>query len=178
MAPVTAVISLLAILVYCCLDFFVRCRKECSSFGGGVSAGVAAGFGVGVSLLLFQGMWAYFMVGRICDYWVKIFAMDGYAESHGFESIQIRGDQNAIWATGGFALISCVLTAIDALVLAKGTHGAPTAPSDPAPPSPVELSAGAGAPANGLVTGWAPSPTKQSSRGTGAGINPFLGGLV
>ena len=43
-APVTAVVSIIAIALYCLLDFFVRCQKECCSTP--VRPGVAAAFGV------------------------------------------------------------------------------------------------------------------------------------
>ena len=40
--------------------------------------------------------------------------MDGYAEVLGLGSVTIAGDQNAIWSAGAFALVSAVLTAVDA----------------------------------------------------------------
>lgn len=64
-APVTAVVSIIAIALYCLLDFFVRCQKECCSTP--VRPGVAAAFGVAVALQLFQGSFVYFMIGRVSD---------------------------------------------------------------------------------------------------------------
>ena len=65
--PVTAVVSLAAIILYVILDLVVRCRKGCCQAMGGVSAGVAAGFGVALSFLLFQAMWCFLTIGVICD---------------------------------------------------------------------------------------------------------------
>ena len=64
-APTTAVVSIIAIALYCLLDFFVRCQKECCSTP--VRPGVAAAFGVAVALQLFQGSFVYFMIGRVSD---------------------------------------------------------------------------------------------------------------
>ena len=64
---VTAVISLAAVFLYVILDLVVRCRKGCFQALGGVSAGVAAGFGVALSILLFLSMWCFFTVGTICN---------------------------------------------------------------------------------------------------------------
>ena len=64
-APTTAVVSIIAIALYCLLDFFVRCQKECCSTP--VRPGVAAAFGVAVALQLFQGGFVYFMIGRVSD---------------------------------------------------------------------------------------------------------------
>ena len=51
--------------------------------------------------------------------------MDGYAEALGLGSVTIAGDQNAIWSAGAFALVSAVLTAVDAFVLAR-VYAAPS----------------------------------------------------
>ena len=64
-APTTAVVSIIAIALYCLLDFFVRCQKECCSTP--VRPGVAAAFGVAVALQLFQGSFVFFMIGRVSD---------------------------------------------------------------------------------------------------------------
>ena len=64
---VTAVVSLAAVFLYVILDLVVRCRKGCFQALGGVSAGVAAGFGVALSILLFLSMWCFFTVGTICN---------------------------------------------------------------------------------------------------------------
>ena len=64
---VTAVISLAAVFLYVILDLVVRCRKGCFQALGGVSAGVAAGFGVALSFLLFLSMWCFFAIGTICN---------------------------------------------------------------------------------------------------------------
>ena len=64
---VTAVVSLAAVILYVILDLVVRCRKGCFQALGGVSAGVAAGFGVALSFLLFLSMWCFLTIGTICD---------------------------------------------------------------------------------------------------------------
>ena len=64
---VTAVVSLAAVFLYVILDLVVRCRKGCFQALGGVSAGVAAGFGVALSFLLFLSMWCFFAIGTICN---------------------------------------------------------------------------------------------------------------
>lgn len=66
-ASVTAVISLAAVILYVILDLVVRCRKSCFQALGGVSAGVAAGFGMALSFLLFLSMWCFLIIGTICD---------------------------------------------------------------------------------------------------------------
>ena len=60
-------VSLAAIIIYVTLDLVVRCRKGCFQALGGVSAGVAAGFGVALSFLLFGSMWSFLTIGQICD---------------------------------------------------------------------------------------------------------------
>ena len=64
---VTSVVSLAAVFLYVILDLVVRCRKGCFQALGGVSAGVAAGFGVALSILLFLSMWCFFTIGTICN---------------------------------------------------------------------------------------------------------------
>ena len=60
-------VSLAAIIPYVILDLVVRCRKSYFKALGGVSAGVAAGFGVALSFLLFGSMWSFLTIGQICD---------------------------------------------------------------------------------------------------------------
>ena len=60
-------VSVAAIILYVILDLVVRCRKSCFKALGGVSAGVAAGFGVALSFLLFGSMWSFLTIGQICD---------------------------------------------------------------------------------------------------------------
>ena len=60
-------VSIAAIILYVILDLVVRCRKGCFQALGGVSAGVAAGFGVALSFLLFGSMWSFLTIGQICD---------------------------------------------------------------------------------------------------------------
>ena len=60
-------VSLAAIIMYVILDLVVRCRKKYFQALGGVSAGVAAGFGVALSFLLFGSMWSFLTIGKICD---------------------------------------------------------------------------------------------------------------
>ena len=60
-------VSLAAIIIYVILDLVVRCRKGCFQALGGVSAGVAAGFGVALSFLLFLSMWSFLTIGKMCD---------------------------------------------------------------------------------------------------------------
>ena len=60
-------VSLAAVILYVILDLVVRCRKSYFQALGGVSAGVAAGFGVALSFLLFGSMWSFLTIGQICD---------------------------------------------------------------------------------------------------------------
>jgi hypothetical protein len=60
-------VSLAAIIIYVILDLVVRCRKGCFQALGGVSAGVAAGFGVALSFVLFLSMWSFLTIGKMCD---------------------------------------------------------------------------------------------------------------
>ena len=60
-------VSIAAIILYVILDLVVRCRKSYFQALGGVSAGVAAGFGVALSFLLFGSMWSFLTIGQICD---------------------------------------------------------------------------------------------------------------
>ena len=62
---VTAVVSIIAIALYCLLDFFVRCLVNAAAHR--CAPGVAAAFGVAVALQLFQGSFVYFMIGRVSD---------------------------------------------------------------------------------------------------------------
>ncbi len=121
--------------------------------------------------------------------------MDGYAEMLGFGSVTIKGDQNAIWSAGAFALVSAVLTAVDAFVLArvyaapaKDPHGEPTVEAGTAPPVTKQKSrtkftwrkkgeASSKTKGNGpdLELGAAASPLDQSSA-PAAPANPFISG--
>ena len=127
--------------------------------------------------------------------YVQIFATDGYAEMLGLGSVTIAGDQNAIWSAGAFALVSAVLTAVDAFVLArvyaapaKDPHGEPTVEAGTAPPVTKQKSRTKftwrkkGEPSsktkgNGpdLELGAAASPLDQSSA-PAAPANPFISG--
>ena len=120
--------------------------------------------------------------------------MDGYAEMLGFGSVTIKGDQNAIWSAGAFALVSAVLTAVDAFVLArvyaapaKDPHGEPTVEAGAAPVTkqksrtkftwrkkgePSSKTKGNGP---DLELGAAASPLDQSSA-PAAPANPFISG--
>jgi hypothetical protein len=116
---VTAVVSLAAVILYVILDLVVRCRKGCFQALGGVSAGVAAGFGVALSFLLFLSMWCFLTIGTICDYWEKIYSSTTYEGPGKDFKVGLNGNQSFIWAAGVMAVIACAMTAIDAAVLAR-----------------------------------------------------------
>ena len=113
--PVSATLSIVAIGAYVLL--------HCCSAKGGVSTGVAVGFGAALALMLFQSMWGFLTIAFICDYYAKHY--DSYNES-------LTGNKNVIWATGVAALLSSVLTAIDAALLASSRAMGQTAGKTPA----------------------------------------------
>ena len=81
------------------------------------------GFGAALALMLFQSMWGFLTIAFICDYYAKHY--DSYNES-------LTGNKNVIWATGVAALLSSVLTAIDAALLASTRAMGRTAGKTPA----------------------------------------------
>ena len=101
--PVSATLSIVAIGVYVLLHCCIRT--------GGVSTGVAVGFGAALALMLFQSMFSFFTIAFICDYYASLYTDWG--------GQVLTGNKNIIWATGVAALLSSVLTAIDATLLAS-----------------------------------------------------------
>ena len=99
--PVSATLSIVAIGVYVLLHC---CRTGCTG-------GVAVGFGAALALMLFQSMWSFFTIAFICDYYASLYTDWG--------GQVLTGNKNIIWATGVAALLSSVLTAIDATLLAS-----------------------------------------------------------
>lgn len=146
--PVTAVLSLAAICIYVLMDLVVRGRARCCRAMGGVSSGVAAGFGAALSILLFQSMWGFMTVAFICDHYETTYAkFEGVHEGERYNLV-LAGNSDIIWATGVAAVLSCVLSAIDAAILFSasrsavpasttgdlgGSGGAPAAAPDAAP---------------------------------------------
>ena len=107
--PVSATLSIVAIGVYVLLHC---CRTGCTG-------GVAVGFGAALALMLFQSMWSFFTIAFICDYYASLYSSWGQKEEG---SLILLGNKNIIWATGVAALLSSVLTAIDATLLASTAH--------------------------------------------------------
>ena len=77
------------------------------------------GFGAALVLMLFQSMWSFFTIGFICDYYASLYS--GWDQKQEVSFI-LLGNKNIIWATGVAALLSSVLTAIDATLLASTAH--------------------------------------------------------
>ena len=66
--PVSAALSVAAVLIYCLMDLIVRCKlSRAQKKAKYVSAGVAGGFGAALAFLLFQSMWNLFTVAFLCD---------------------------------------------------------------------------------------------------------------
>ena len=123
--PVTAVLSLAAICIYVLMDLVVRGRARCCRAMGGVSSGVAAGFGAALSILLFQSMWGFMTVAFICDHYEKTYAKVLDAEYEGQRyNLVLAGNSDIIWATGVAAVLSCVLSAIDAAIIFRASRSA------------------------------------------------------
>ena len=107
--PVSATLSIVAIGVYVLLHC---CRTGCTG-------GVAVGFGAALALMLFQSMWSFFTIAFICDHYASRYS--GLGQKREVRAI-LTGNKNIIWATGVAALLSSVLTAIDATLLASTAH--------------------------------------------------------
>ena len=192
--PVTTVLSLAAICLYVLMDLVVRGRAQCFSAIGGVSAGVAAGFGAALSILLLQSMWGFLTIGFICDHYEKTYASVEFTREGQSYNFVLPGNKDVIRATGAVAALSCVLTAIDAASLFRTSRAA--APANDAPtmrPSAVVITGGKGSKSRwksgrgrggkkcktGIdlqATGDVEAPAQQENahENAPAGANPFL----
>jgi len=155
--PVSAVLSLIAICLYVLMDFVVRCRAQCCNAMGGVSSGVAAGFGAALSILLFQSMWGFLTIAWICDFWEESYASVEWKRDGQAYKWVLPGNHHIIWSAGVAAALSCVLSAIDAAVLARTSR--PTVGSGSSAPSPTSAAAAA------VVTGGQKKPRWTLGRG-------------
>ena len=144
--PVSATLSIVAIGVYVLLHCCIRT--------GGVSTGVAVGFGAALALMLFQSMFSFFTIAFICDYYASLYTDWG--------GQVLTGNKNIIWATGVAALLSSVLTAIDATLLASTAHASTRAMGRTAGGTPA---VGAPLPAPGVEFSPAFTTTSTTAKG-------------
>ena len=148
--PVSATLSIIAIGVYVLLHC---CRTGCTG-------GVAVGFGAALVLMLFQSMWSFFTIGFICDYYASLYSGWEYQKQE--VSFILLGNKNIIWATGVAALLSSVLTAIDATLLASTARASTRAMGRTAGGTPA---VGAPLPAPGVEFSPAFTTTSTTAKG-------------
>ena len=119
-----------------------------------MSTGVAVCFGAALALMLFQSMFSFFTIAFICDYYASLYTDWG--------GQVLTGNKNIIWATGVAALLSSVLTAIDATLLASTARASTRAMGRTAGGTPA---VGASLPARGVEFSPAVTLTSTSAQG-------------
>eukprot|EP00962_Isochrysis_galbana_P058279 scaffold31262_cov128-Isochrysis_galbana.AAC.4 len=137
LVPVSAVLSIVAILTHVIFLWLARCRSGACGMSHAFTDGVVAGMSVTLVFLLFVTALVLLAVAMVARYfgdqYGAINELDGRVVS-----VELNGNTNVVIAAAAFCFMSCLLTVMENILLCRREMMAPSEPAEAVPAKEVK----------------------------------------